>query len=152
MRGWTGALVVAGLLACSGSSGPSSSDLVGDWELQSIDGQPLPYRFGERAFPNGIVFDDALAVTLHLAAGAHGSYWRSTVQHTSTVPNSCCQGVGTNDTDIGWGVDGDSLTINALYPAGIVAHKAHVDGERLTWQLTRGGWVPDGFYVFTKAP
>jgi len=148
--------VAIGLAACSSSSGPSvlsRSDIVGDWQLQTIDGKPLPYRFDERTFPNGIGYDDALAGTLHFVDNSPNSFWRGTIDPTSTVPNSCCQDAFTFETEIAWDLDGsDSLTITAIYPGGFVNHKAHVDGEQLTWQLTRGAFLPDGFYVYRKSP
>ena len=70
-------MAVAALAACGGGStepdGPSGEDLVGDWSLVSIDGDPLPHFEGRVLLDSTYRFRGDLKVYGTFAGGANGN-------------------------------------------------------------------------------
>jgi hypothetical protein len=132
-------------LACSASTDPSGGDAaaVGTWTLQTVNGQPLPYR-GTGA--GGVT--DVHASTITLTEFRRSSSWvdRTTTQ---TSPGSGLTFTDNHD-EIGWGTVGDSVWIAVFFPTHAREHGGHIAGNSLTMTIANAFRLPPGTYVYRR--
>lgn len=149
---------VAALLACGdGPTQPSvKARATATWALQSVNGRPLPYRVPLDQYCDVEVVSSELRLDEH----ARLSYMQNTSRWLPRTAGTVCVGspgqiqTFTDDHDIIWGVQGDTISINLVFPTFLEEQTGRIEkdgsGDALVLTYRDGFRLPDGEYRYRK--
>jgi len=142
----TGALGLAAACGSDELTGPTlESQLVGAWELETVNGQPLPFLGSNDQFCDLRIYSSMIGLSmfrLNSRMRDHSQYIRRS--------GFCSELEVREYHEITWGVTGDSITITLLLPLSSRSYRARLVGDRLEISYRSAFRFPDGEYRYRK--